>query len=172
MRRRGDSVAKRPIVTLVVNIAAHFGISAKAKANYGAAVVAVIDRLESAGRRVEVYAAEATSNGQQRFFMAWLVKAAGEHLDLGALSYSVAHPAVHRRIGFAVKERSSLQQDAGYGQPETLNADDMTDVASDALALQGVNSISVFCSTVQGAVKAVAEQINFAAGETLVELDQ
>jgi hypothetical protein len=64
------------------------------------------------------------------------VKDYSERLDVDDFIFQVAHPAMLRRIGFAIKERDAdYALDRSYGHPRTPSAEDLG--ADDASAIFG-----------------------------------
>jgi len=170
----------KPIITLVVNVTAAGMASADSMVNYGAALLSVIDTLENSGRRVEVIGGYITTSiggaGKEVASITWMVKRAEDPVDLAALAFSLAHPAMSRRLGFAAMERMPwrLKGGSGYGNATHIpTAKDLIDPSNNVLVLKGAGEYTaghaVNCATVQGAYKLAVKQINEAAGETVIE---
>jgi hypothetical protein len=168
MRRHGHPKGHRPIISIAVNIRLQASVKASAMANYGAALVAIIDRLEHTGRRVELIATFATEQGKARVSCGWLVKKAGDPLDLAAVAFSIAHPAASRRIGFAMYEHSAVPTNSGYGYGLTLREEDLIDPLPGTYCLSGLNDNTTRCHSLDDAIAFVRAQVNKAAGEELV----
>lgn len=173
MKRRGHDNSHRPVVSLFVNVWIRCDVRAKAMANYGAALVAMIDQLENSGKRVELTAGVVAPHCHTITIMSatWTVKRAQDPVDLGALAFSLAHPGASRRFGWAVWERSDKQPDSGFGRGVGYKATeaDLIDPAPGTFILTGLNSDPRRCQTMNDAIKFVAAQINEAAGEQLVD---
>lgn len=127
-----ESQAKGKVVKVAVNLAMHFSMSATEAFQRGAIAIALCDALERAGRTVEIVGAFLTcgDNGLSRplFAVAVTLKRAGDMIDADRLAFMLCHPAVARRISFALRE---LQSDAlrakignSYGYSGTLDAED------------------------------------------------
>lgn len=161
----------KPVVRIVYNGAASAGTSAKEMMNYGAALVNLINRIESSGRRVELdvmYASEARGH---LLIYGWNVKHASDHLDLAAVAFSVAHPGAFRRFGFAMMERTPREMECNvYGYSATMQRSHLYDGDDGALLITGIGHNPGAASTMDKALRFAAKQINEAAGETLVEL--
>lgn len=169
MRRHGHPKGHRPILSIAVNIRLQCSVKASAMANYGAALVAVIDQLEHVGRRVELVATFATTQGNGlRVSTGWTVKKAEDSLDLAAVAFSIAHPAASRRIGFAMYEHSDVPMAMGYGSGLTLAEQDLIDPLPGTFCIPGLNDDTRRCHTLEDAIAFVRDQINKAAGEELV----
>lgn len=175
MVRRGKVQAPRPTVTIAVNTRVSCAVSAKEAANFGAAMVALVDRLETNGVRVELLGLMATSL-KRRFAASWTIKRAQDHLDLGAVAFSLAHPGMFRRLGFAAMERSPRDlQDHGYGNSGGITSADFVDVPEGALLISGVDHNPGACRTMDGALAFAKARINEASiamtGEPLAALE-
>lgn len=177
MRRRRKTVGRAPIVTIALGVGAPGHVSALAMANYGAALAALIDRLEAGGRRVELYAVSAVGGERsRRIAISVRIKAADEPLDLAAIAFGVGHPAMLRRIVFAARERAPWEF-SGYGHTVTVEPADLIDPQPGTLAVTGVKENADRCATMDGALSLAIEQINNAAwrqgvmepGEKLVD---
>lgn len=176
MMRHGHPKGHIPVVTLAINVWIRCDVKAQNMANYGAAVCAMIDRLENAGRRVEVIAMVTAPQGNDHseiLSASWTVKHAQDAVDYGALAFSLVHPGASRRFGWAVWDRLDIKQcdghGAGVGYKATL--DDLISPSPNTLIMTGLNSDPYRCATIEDALVFVRDQINLAAGETLVEVE-
>lgn len=172
MRRRGHENAHRPIVSIFVNNWINGMINAQQMVNYGAAMVAWIDRIEAAGKRVElIVGTVAPQSGgcrENRVLSAsWKVKGAQDPLDLSALAFSLAHPGASRRIGWALWGCSQRVEDSGFGcavhwdvQPEHL-----IDPHPELLIVRGMCGAGDRARTFEDGVLFAAEQLNAAAAK-------
>lgn len=107
-RTNEDRDGKGKAVTIMVNAAASAAINADALARKGAAVLTLIDALESAGRPVEVIVgsySERNSNGQIIDVKVTLKKA-GQRMSLDALAFAIGSPDFFRRVIFGARERA------------------------------------------------------------------
>jgi hypothetical protein len=171
MRRHGHPKGHQPIVSIAVNIRLQSNVKASAMANYGAALVAVIDQIEHHGKRVELMVTFATRQTGSRVSAGWMVKRAEDALDLAAVAFSVAHPAASRRIGFAMYEHSDVPATRGYGGTLTLGENDLIDPLPGTYCLSGLNDTLGRCHTLDDAITFVRDQVNAAAGEELVTIE-
>lgn len=183
MVRRGSAHRNRPVMTISVNMVASGGTRADIMAKFGAALVAVIDRLENMGVRVELWGACGISNlrpgpkGVDKVRIAWLVKGAGDTLDLSAVAFGIGHPAMFRRLALAVEERSPTGNTSGHGTPGPMQQKDFVDIAPDALCIEGIGT-----SYYHGQRKSMEQMVAFAeqqlneasvalCGEPIAELE-
>ena len=171
MRRRGKREAgSAPVFHIIVNAVATCMVNAQHFANYGTAIVGLIDRLEATGKRcmVDVVFCTLLPNdgkyGDVRGVVGWNVKQANEAVDLAAVAFSIGHPAAFRRIGFAMMERLPKgTEHSGYGQSLDVHESDVIDPTDGTMLLDGVNHETSRCSTPEGALKLAIEQLNKAA---------
>lgn len=171
MVHRGKVRKPKPGMTLVISIGANCNVNSRDMWNYGAAMTALIDRLESRGVRVEVIGCW-TSQSYKRFSFSWTVKRREDALDLSAIAFGLAHPAMLRRIGFAIMERSDMPTDVGYGRSQSkIKPEDLVDAPDGALFIGGVGSTSK-CHTMAGALEYAKAEINAAFGEDVAELEE
>lgn len=163
--RRRQDYGKAKVLRMAVNIVASAAVSAEQMANYGAALVSLVDRLESGGRRVHLDCIGVVSlNKATRFAAGWTVKLASEPVDLSALAFSIAHPAALRRIWFALAERTPKEVEAlGYGRCLDALPEDMPDNDSETIIVDGINHEPGRCNTPTDALRFAIEQLNKAA---------
>lgn len=173
MITRGKVRGQAPVVSIVVSLTASGSVDASHYANFGAAMVAVIDKLEAAGRRVDLYVAFPNAMNYTRAIVGWKVKEAGEHVDLGALAFSLAHPAAYRRFGFGLWERTgAANYTVGYGRCSDLTEEDAALLGiEDAWRIDGSFTQLHQCTTVEAALAMVIDKVNTAAGEEVVTRD-
>jgi hypothetical protein len=70
----------------------------------GAAAVTLIEALERAGMRIQVDMLSLATNGLGRQIrIACRLKEAGEVIQLDKLAFCLAHPALHRKLNFALR---------------------------------------------------------------------
>ncbi len=114
-------------VTILFNMSVSSGIAVEELFRRGAAVCALVDSLETAGRRVSVKVAMCTHSGDKVDVTVQL-KRHEDPLDLERVAFAVAHAAAFRRLGFAVWElaprevryRTGIREHGGYGQVYSL----------------------------------------------------
>jgi hypothetical protein len=124
--RRGGKV-----VHIVMNGTASAFVERSIMERRGAAVAALVDTLERAGKRVELdlvlCARPARVGGGSRQMQTWVrIKNAGDPVNLENLAFAIAHSSTLRRLGFAVWEGQPLAErqafgfvsGGGYGIPE------------------------------------------------------
>ncbi len=122
------------IVRIVFNNTVSSGVSRDVLIARGAAVAALVELLEVAGKRVEVTLLSA-NGGQSRhnekaYVWRTIVKQAGTPLDIDRLTYALAHPSAFRRVFFSVYEghKEFIEANSwGYGRvieaPKEMHGD-------------------------------------------------
>lgn len=179
MRRRGHDNRRRPIVSIMVNNWINAAVDANHMVNFGAAMVAWIDRIEASGKRVELIAGTVAPQARGRdihMSATWTVKQAEDPLDLSALAFSLAHPGASRRIGWGVWGRSGMRDDSsGMGVAVDWDVDPerhLIDPEPGTLVIRGANGqfgSNNRIRTYEEALKEVARQINAACARQGVE---
>lgn len=109
---------QKPIVRISVNIAASGSVSADSIINRGAAIVALIDKIQSEGQRVELIAVLHADQGRENFAASITVKRPEEPVDMDRVAFAFAHPSMLRRCLFRVMEFSCKRYVSGYGRPD------------------------------------------------------
>ncbi len=149
------AAGKGKIVKMVVNISASGSVTADVLFMRGAALVALADSLERAGRRVEIWTADRASAAEVRI----QIKRPEEPVQIDQIAFAMAHPAALRRIGFALQERfpTDIQEHVGtgYGRPETS---EMTGDVSIPSAMGWTGEWKDEASTIKWVLTILAEQ--------------
>lgn len=164
MVSRGHDRRNRPSLTLVAAIGGTMGVTAKRMANYGAALTAVIDRIEGSGTRVELLAHWGnrctTSDGLQGWGVTWAVKQLQDPLDLSALAFSLGHAGAMRVLGFAAMETYPVYIPGYGGTHAHIDRDLIVDCPDPVVFIKGVEADSrVQTETIDGALAYVEEQL-------------
>lgn len=118
----------KPIISLAINNTYSAAISAAHVMNTGAALLAVVDALESAGARIELWMCRCGRQNDAMVSNLLKLKGAGETLDRDRLAFLIAHPSSQRRLGFAMDEACDLAAHVnwgpgGYGWPGQIPDD-------------------------------------------------
>lgn len=102
---------KRPVITLVSNMAANCGVDARQITNRAAAVAAIVDKIESSGYSVEVistattkgseFSWSGTSDPSYTSAVSVVVKRSDQPVDTIRLAYGLGHASMFRRLVFA-----------------------------------------------------------------------
>lgn len=164
MIRYADSAVSgaRPVLSLYVALNASCMTKAQYMANFGIAVAGAINTLEANGTRVELYGAmggKMSMRGGKEAVSTWCIKRASQPLDLAVLAYSIGHPAVFRRLGFALLERSSAPYQENYGIPLTIAPRHLLNPPPGAVILNGMKDANKVAATPEQALEYVTKQI-------------
>ena len=119
-----DHRAQKPVMRLWVCVEVNCGVDASTMINRAAAVSALVAELESQGHSLEVSAIFGCGNHATKDMYHWTVelKQAGQMLSLDDIAFGLGHPAMQRRINFAIAEsddwvasHSGGEYQRGYG---------------------------------------------------------
>lgn len=149
------------VLTLAVQIGMAAYTSDKAAANFGVAVAQYVNQLEMDGMRVELIACYSCEwdNGRRVAF-SWTVKAADQPLDLAVIAFAIGHPAMFRRLVFALMERSDAREWPGYGYPKDAEASDFINAPNGMAILNGMTQANTYAPTPAKALEYVSKQID------------
>jgi hypothetical protein len=126
----------RSIVKVVVNITSSGGVPAEALERRGAIATALVYLLESQGKTVAVDAVNCVEHvtTKKRLRTRFVLKRPEYPLDLDRLTFMLAHPAMLRRVWFAVVESALTKRERkvhnlgdggfGYGIPIDIKDED------------------------------------------------
>lgn len=154
------------VITLYVPVNAVGGVDAKYMRNFGLGVAQYINQLETDGVRVELYGVICSEQGYSysgdapALTHSWRIKTADQPLDLAVLAFSVGHPAMFRRLGFALRERSDAPRNPGYGRSRPAKLSDLIDPPNGAYVLNGMTIANEIARTPKDAVEYVKRQID------------
>lgn len=107
------------IVRMVYNYGARFSVSPEAMIARGVVAASLVVLLEQTGRRVELIACNRTEEGTD---IRIPVKMADWDLDIDRLSFILAHPAMLRRLGFAIRRHKGNAK--GWGDDRSIELGD------------------------------------------------
>ena len=150
------------VISLLVPISVNWMTRADRFANFGVGVAQYVNQMETQGYRVEVHAGMAQEARGHRMTCTVQIKSADQPLDLAVMAFAIGHPAMFRRLGFAMIERSALPETASYGMPEDMNAADMLDAPNGLIVLNGATNSNEVARTPQAALKYISECIEAA----------
>lgn len=154
-------------LTLYVPIICSWYQEAQNIANFGLGLAQYINQLETDGVRVEVYACASgtTTSDNKRVCYSVRVKRAEQPLDLAVLAFAIGHPAMFRRIIFALMERSATKQCSGYTIPADFVLKDAINPPPGAVVLNGVNNANTVAATPESALAYIEERIEAAMAD-------
>lgn len=98
-----------PVVRIAVERCVHSGISPQEILRTGAAVLAAVEALRTAGIPAEIWATFTVQAGTRKMHSRVLVQRAGMAVDVDVLAFWLMHPGALRRIGFGLWEQQSRE---------------------------------------------------------------
>lgn len=161
--REGHNGSGR-VLTLYVPVNANAYTTAPAMRNFGLGIAMAINALEQQGTRVELYGMYAsawfTGRGAPDVSHVWRIKDADQHLDLAILAFSIGHPAMFRRLGFALYERSDMHPCHSYGRSTKAKLSHLIDPPSGAYIINGMDEANSIASTPESALTYIEAQLS------------
>lgn len=158
-RHKQEGAAKQPVLRLYVQVGALYNVKAEYMANIGAAIAQYIKTIEAQGTQCEVWGASYSGNSRNGVSFAWRVKRADQPLDLPMLAFSIGHPAMHRRVVFALRERSSCPELSGYGSTGPINPSRVIDPPKGVRYINGMMDANRIARTPEAAYDWLKKQV-------------
>lgn len=147
------------VITLYVPVNARADVQATNMRNFGLGVAQYVNQLETDRYRVEVYGVLRSDVSGWRVTHSWCIKRADQYLDLAVLAFSIGHPAMFRRLGFALRERCAAPYTPGYGQTVAAKLTDLINPPNGAYILNGMKEANTVASTPEKALSYIENQI-------------
>lgn len=118
----GRADTRDRVVRLYANLGVSCGVTGEAIFARGAAILAAVDILESAGIRVELWTGIASKGAGKKktYQLEVLVKSASQPVDVDRLAFVLCHQATLRRLGFSHKEQHGYWPKKCYPEPLTV----------------------------------------------------
>ena len=124
------------LIHIVINCSVSAGVDCEAIIKRGAMIVALIELLEYAGKKVTVsmigvFGSTSDKDQYEGYSYQVTIKRAGMPLDVPFLLFAIAHPASFRRLGFRLAERhQDVMNEIGafYGHPINVPKDKQGDI--------------------------------------------
>ncbi len=148
------------VLVLIVPVNALAMVSAEHMANFGLAVTHYIAQMERQGTRVEVWGAIRSDSTGWQITHSWVIKRAQQPMDLAVMSFTVGHPAMFRRLGFACRERCAAPSNPAYGKSVALKQEDVVNCPAGAIILNGMKDAGSIARTPEAAVAYVTKFID------------
>lgn len=159
VRKNADESGFSKVLTLVVQVNALGFVTAQQMSNFGVAVAQYVNQLEMEGRRVELMACMVSDVMGWCVAHSWTVKNADQPLDLAVVAFAIGHPAMFRRLGFALRERCAAPATPGYGNTKPAKASDIINAPDGAVILTGMTQADIHANTPQAGLAYVEKQI-------------
>jgi hypothetical protein len=151
------------VLTLIVPVNATSDVRAQSMSNFGLGVAQYVNQLETEGVRVEVIGILVNSYGSRwHSSHAWRIKGADQPLDLAVMAFAIGHPAMFRRIGFALLERGPMPTCPSYGCSIDATLGDVINCPNGAVILNGMTRANTHASTPEKALEYITKQIEAA----------
>lgn len=149
------------VLTLIVPINAVSNVSAEHMANFGVAVAQYVNQLEMGGMRVELIGASTSlmMSSNWRVSQTFTIKNADQPLDLAVVAFAIGHPAMFRRLGFALLERCAAPTCHNYGRTAETELSDVINAPVGAIVLNGMKNANEHARTPEKALEYVSKQI-------------
>ena len=148
----------RPIARLVISGSVSSFMKRDWLDNYGAALVAFIDGLESEDIRTELTLAFVQSAGRYRGLHKIRIKESHDPLELDRLAFTLANTAFYRRVFFSLMERTlPACYESGYGTPGT--PDPETEIEPGQILIPSAQSFRDGLETPESACRIVSPKI-------------
>lgn len=118
-----DALGPGNILKVVVSGSVSCGYTTDQIQRRGAAILALLDAIESTGARTEVILSTCTGSSGHCYESLVTIKKANEPLSLDAIVFAVCHPSMARRLDFSAREMlpyaEAVKVDTygGYGMP-------------------------------------------------------
>ncbi len=124
------------LIHIVINCSVSAGVDCDAIIRRGAMIVALIELLEYAGKKVTVsmlgvFGSNSDKDKYEGYSYQVTIKRAGMPLDVPFLMFAIAHPASFRRLGFRMAEHHKDVMDAigaWYGYPVNIPKEKQGDI--------------------------------------------
>lgn len=152
--KRADQGAGAAL-TLVVPLSANCGTSAEHMMNFGCAIAQTVAQMEHEGTRCEVFGAISVRLRAAgcKVHHVFRIKRADAPLNLPKLAFAIGHPAMLRRIGFALIERTDREiQAPGYGAALGATLQDVINVPASAVIINGMDDADRVAKTPESAL--------------------
>lgn len=158
-------------LTIAVAITANWRTNARYMRNFGLGIARYVNQLEMDGTRCEIIGVISThKTGDYTHWNtahAWRIKYADQPLDLAVLAFAIGHPAMFRRLGFALLERCAAPPASNYGVSRDTRLSDVINIAPGAVVLNGMKDANTHATTPEKALAYVSAQIEKAIEERL-----
>ncbi len=137
------------VISILVNTGVRSSVQPETVRKRGAAVCALVEVLELLQHSTEVWiestgidSGEPATSGKGPVTVLVKVKSAEDQLDIGLLSFALAHPSTHRRLVFARREACGFARDGQQGRSVELTqqAEVQADVVLDTVLKREVEN--------------------------------
>jgi len=113
------------VLNIIINLTVSCSVDRKHIEKVGNLYVQVLDLLEKAGYRVNLYIMQAEESNDYYYYSLVRIKTDKEPLNIKKCIFPIMHPSMHRRIFFKWEEVCDTANeitDDGYGRPYTVTS--------------------------------------------------
>lgn len=110
------------VLNIIINLTVSCGVDRQHIQKVGSLYTQVLDLLEKAGYRVNLYIMQAEESNNYYYYSLVRIKTDKEPLNIKKCIFPIMHPSMHRRIFFKWEEVCDTENeitDDGYGRPYT-----------------------------------------------------
>lgn len=161
-----DETVKPAVLRIFVDMGIHCDVKPKQVLNYGSALLAWVELIESEGIRCEIWSIMGTTGNSKDYSARILIKESDQVFDYGALAFALSHPAMNRRLNWRVKEqfaelwsghgKTKSGWGIGYGYPSDVT---LYDFEEDYILMESIRDTHKQCNTVQSALEVFEGQL-------------
>jgi hypothetical protein len=156
------------VINLIAYVTSSASVSGQEKINWGAALVSIIDNLETTGYSINMLwvSASKPSRGYDgpNVILSYDLKPAGTYLDYDKLSFWLINPSTLRRIELSFKERLEIERWYGDGYGIPFEASELRNYFDEDYIIlngsKGANSVEKGYEMIQGDFNAHFENLN------------
>lgn len=112
---------RRPVLTIVSNMAAPWYINKNTITNRAAVVAAIIDQIEAKGFSCEVITTAISAHGKFTAGTSVILKQSSQPVDIGRLAFGLGHVGMFRRLMFCDRGGHKECRDIGSGLGSSYN---------------------------------------------------
>lgn len=157
-KRKQATHNSAPVVSLVVPLCANAVTRAEPMSNFGIGMARLVHKYEHKGTRCEVLATCSLKVSGWALHFVFRVKYADQPLDLSVLAFAIGHPAMFRRLCFALIERSPARQTVSYGTASRTALADILNCPRNAVIINGIIDANTVAKTPELAAEYIEDQ--------------
>lgn len=177
MFKYSDVDSKKNVYKIYFGSGASCAVSKERMFNFGAAMVKIVDKLESEKNTVELVSVWPITRNEEYGTVSTVIKRAGDFVDISQLAYTMTHSSFLRRSLFAVMETFTENNGenilrSSYGTAVRLDENYLKAAGLDttnSIIIPGLGHGPDQCGTIDEAVKWLRETVNEQAGKELIK---
>lgn len=158
-REMNKPVASAPVVRIVVSLAFSASVKPEVITKRGAMVCAMVDAIEHSGYSVEIIGNEACESKGITSEINIVLKQSAQPLNIPAMAFCLAHPAMLRRMLFSVEEKTGWADFADhYGTP--VDASESGDIYFGAIRSEVSPSVEDMTNVILNRMMEIGIELN------------